>query len=116
MTLASSLVERPDMVIPGKNGTGSDIAEKLFVTGYNDAISLPAANTDPILGVTMAGGAKNGKYGSVMTRGLAIITCAGSVTKGTRVMSDTAGKAVTWTTGKAIGGIAMTDGTNEDIM
>src|SRR5678815_6138641 len=89
MTLASSLVERPDMVIPGKNGTGSDIAEKLFVTGYNDAISLPAANTDPILGVTMAGGAKNGKYGSVMTRGLAIITCAGSVTKGTRVMSDT---------------------------
>lgn len=120
MAIKYELTEQvgPESLRDGHNGTGVDIPTKRFVTGYQDAISLPAATTDPILGVTRGTGSvvtspaiKDGQNGSVAIRGKVIVTAGvGGVTKGTRVMAEAAtGKAIAWTTGKSIGGIAMTD-------
>ncbi len=45
MTLAKTLVERPETTLGCLNSTGSDIPAKVFVTGSEDAIALPAATT-----------------------------------------------------------------------
>lgn len=117
MTLARLLTETvgPSDLRDGLNVTGSTIAAKLFVTGNYDAIALPAANTDAILGVTRNAIADK-QHGSLAIRGLVPVTCSGTVTKGERVMPDTAGKAVTWTTGHDICGIAQSTATNDDVL
>lgn len=109
MTLASTLTERPDVTISGYNGTGVDIAAGIFVTGTEDAITLPAATTDPILGVTRSI-VKAGQRGPVMLRGKAIVTAGvGGTTVKVRVMPEAAtGKAAIWSSGNSVGGIART--------
>ena len=47
----------------------------------------------------------------VQDGGNIVAKCGGSVTAGTQVMSDSAGKVVTWTSGNASAGEAMQDGT-----
>lgn len=107
MTLASTLTERPDVTISGYNGTGVDIAAGVFVTGTEDAIALPAATTDPILGVTRSI-VKAAQRGPVMLRGKAIVTAGvGGTTVGLRVMPEAAtGKAAIWTSANSVGGIS----------
>jgi len=107
MTLKKDTTERPLETLGCKNATGSDIPAKRFVTGTEDSITLTAADTDPILGVTRSV-IKAGQYGPVMLRGKAVVTAGvGGTTAAVRVKPEAAtGKAIIWGTGKSEGGIA----------
>jgi hypothetical protein len=107
MTLAAVLTDRPVDLADAYNGSGSDIPAGRFVTGTEDAITLPAADTDPIYGVTQ-NVIKNGQRGAVITLGKAIVTAGvGGTTAGARVKPEAAtGKAIVWGSAKSIGGIA----------
>jgi hypothetical protein len=108
----------PEVIRSCYNGTGSDIAANVFVkhaSGANKNVSLPAGDTDPILGVTMAK-IKNGQWGDVQIRGIALVKAAGAVTAKARVTTNNAGKAVDWTAagGRSVGGTSYDTGTNLD--
>lgn len=104
------LREIPESLRDGYNATGSDIASSVFVTGQEDSVTLTAATTDAIYGLTRSAGIKTHARGSVMLRGRGICQAGtGGVTKGQRIMPEAAtGKGITWTTGHSIGGVAMT--------
>ena len=92
------------------NGTGADIGYGLAVkasTAIDEGVLLPAASTDPVLGITRAL-IKNGEFGTVQTRGLATAIAGAAVTRGDRVMATAAGKLITFVAGagNAVVGIA----------
>lgn len=99
----------------GLNSTGSTIPECIFVTGNDDAISVPGATTTPIFGVTRKA-VLDGTRGPLMQSGRAILVVgATDVVASGRVMAEAGtGKAIPWTSGNAIGGIVQTAGTAGD--
>src|SRR5688572_15839837 len=111
MALANQLTETPLFLIHGKNATGGDLSAKRFVKGHLESILLPAADTDAVLGI-LRELTKDKAFGSVMTLGVGIVTCAGNITAGGRVTTDNAGKAVAWASAKSLCGIALDDGSN----
>jgi hypothetical protein len=118
MTIKYELTELPEALRDGLNASGGAIATKRFVTGHQDSISLPAANTDAVFGVLRGQGLAapntniaNNVRASVMIRGKAILTAGvGGISAGQRVMPEAAtGKGIAWTSGKSVGGVAQTD-------
>lgn len=86
-------------IVSGQNGTGSTIAAQRVVmkdSGTTEGIKLPTAVTDACLGV-MLNSVADGKYGPVQRAGRALCTAAAAVTAGAQLMTDTAGKVLTWT-------------------
>ena len=80
------------------NGTGSDIAANVAVMldSTSKYIKLPSSNAVALHGVTRAAIA-NGKWGDVQVSGVALVKASGALaTPGIQLMSDTAGKAVTF--------------------
>ena len=98
-------------VRPGFNQTGSTIATKLFVksttttTGEGAGIMLPAADTDPTVGVTMAAIATAAR-GDIQTAGIALVTASEAIAEGAEVSHGSDGKAKTAASGDYIDGVA----------
>lgn len=108
----------PESIRSGKNATGSTIAAKRAVkwaSGDNENVSLPAANTDALLGVTMAA-ISDGLLGDIQLRGRAICTSGAAITAKARVTVDTDGKVVPWAAagGQAVLGTAINAATGID--
>lgn len=82
------------------NGTGADIAAGVAVTAdttKTDGIKLPAANDDPIVGITTKV-IKDGEWGDLIVLPGTIVPMvaeAGGVTVGDRLMPHTNGTAKT---------------------
>ncbi len=76
----------------------STISTGLLMTGSYDAATLPAAASDPIIGVAREDIAA-GKRGRGAIRGLfPVVAGTGGWTKGARLMPEAAtGKAIAWT-------------------
>lgn len=68
----------------------------------SNGVKLPAADTDFILGIT-AIPAENGQSISIQHAGIAWVFAGADVTRGQSVKINTAGKAVSTTTGSAFG-------------
>jgi len=79
------------------NSSVADIGPNLLLTGDYATGALPAAISDPIIGVTRAT-IYAGKGGRTAVRGfMAIYAGSGGVTKGQRVMPEAAtGKVIPW--------------------
>lgn len=78
------------------NDSGDVIAAKRFVTGGENGISYPAANTNPSYGLVRLGGA-DGKMCNVLLAGTGVATAgSGGVAANVRLTFDTSGKVVTW--------------------
>lgn len=86
-------------IVSGQNATGSTIAAAIVVmkdATTTEGIKLPTAVTDACLGVT-TNAIATAKYGPVQTDGRALCTAADAITAGAQLMTDTAGKVLTWT-------------------
>lgn len=97
----------------GYNGTGSDIASASIVAGYSGAVTLPAATTAIIYGVSRQI-IKDGKHGSVAKSGLVqVLAGTGGYSAGQRLMPEAnTGKAIPWTAAAGVNasilGVAQT--------
>ena len=87
----------PESILSAFN-PGTAIGAKLAVRKNatdGDQVALPAASTDGLFGVTVNPiGAS--KWGDVQTRGVAIVISGAAVAAGATLMSNTAGKAITF--------------------
>lgn len=92
------------------NNTGSTIPGKRFVTGAYAAVSLPAAATDQISGVTMQD-IPDKTWGDVQIGGVAQVEASAAISAGARVQPvAVTGKAATFAGGggNASPGVAQT--------
>jgi hypothetical protein len=86
-------------IVSGQNDTNATIAANIVVmkdATVTEGIKLPTAVTDACFGVTLNSIA-DGKYGPVQRAGRAVCTAAAAITAGAQLMTDTAGKVLTWT-------------------
>jgi hypothetical protein len=101
------------------NNTGASIPAKRFVTGPKSGVSLPAAATDVITGVTMQD-IPDKSWGDVQVGGVALVEASAPITAGARVQPVAAtGKAATFAggSGNSSPGVAETGaGADTDII
>lgn len=86
--------------IEGFNNTGSTISAYLAVMGYPASITLPAAVSSPVLGIT-ARDIADQERGDIQYDGVAIGTAgeaisAGDIASGVRLYAATTGKLLKW--------------------
>jgi len=84
--------------------------------GEDDGTAAQAAGaTAPILGVTTIVGAADGERVDVILDGIAYVTAGGTIAYGAQVTANSAGKAVTASTGHSAG-IALEAATADDVI
>ncbi len=99
--MAEGRIVAGEDIVSGQNDTGSTIAANIVVmkdATVTEGIKLPTAVTDAVFGVTMRSIADN-YFGPVQRSGRALCTAAAGITAGAQLMTDTAGKVLTWTVG-----------------
>lgn len=113
--MAGAIIYSDQQVLPGYNGTGSDIAKGVIVKlkvapSQNFEVEIEATSTGVIYGVTQ-NIIENGRTGDIVVGGVAEVLAGGTITPGVRVMPTTGGKSLTATAGNSVLGIALTTGT-----
>lgn len=86
-------------IVSGQNDINATIAANIVVmkdATVTEGIKLPTGVTVACLGVTLNSIA-DGTYGPVQRAGRALCTAAAAITAGAQLMTDTAGKVLTWT-------------------
>lgn len=95
-------------VRPGYNRTGTELPKYRFViptSTAQDTVGLPAADTDPVRGVTMNAIA-DGQRGDVQVAGEAIVEASEAIAQGAEISHEAAtGKAKTAASGDYVDGI-----------
>ena len=96
--------------LPGVTA-GEDVDGDLFATmGTADKTIVKADSGDDVILGVIRFKAKNGQPVTVQVDDETEIEVGAAVARGAKVMSDSDGRAITATTGKQVGGIALTAG------
>lgn len=113
------LSDLPQEIQSGYNASGSTIPRGRAVRrsgAGTDQIALPAAGTDPILGITL-NDIPNLSYGPIAVGGQAIAVVGAATAAGARLEANTAGKLITRTTGSMVGiGNTVTSALDQEVM
>ncbi len=84
--------------------------------GADDILLQAAAASDALIGASGQVGAASGEVLDVTLVGVAEVTCGGSVTRGNMLTSDADGKAVVASDGNIIAGLALKNGSANDVI
>jgi hypothetical protein len=96
--MADGRIARGTDIVSGQNDTGSTISAQRVVmkdATVTEGIKLPTGVTAACLGVTL-NDIRDNFFGGVQRSGRALCTAAAAITAGAELMTDTAGKVLTW--------------------
>ena len=99
--MADGRIVAPEDIVSGQNATGSTIAANIVVmkdASTTEGIKLPTGVAVAAFGVTQRS-IVTSSFGPVQRAGRALCTAAAAITAGAELMTDTAGKVLTWTVG-----------------